>query len=160
MTFLCVYMELPSSSWRSLPCRRSREKLLWRIIWPAVQGQSCPVCLEDLDVPSSVVLTPCKHAYCAECMHRWSRLRRKCPLCNADFDSWFSHINLSSGNFHKQRLPALSNSSNRIGFDEQHPQRSDFLFLFNYILFFPKIAIFELNSCFLFSFSFFLLNTL
>ncbi|KAF3456154.1 hypothetical protein FNV43_RR00804 [Rhamnella rubrinervis] len=117
-------MELPSSSLISLPSRRSREKLLRRVIWPAVQGQSCPICLEDLDVPSSVVLTACKHAYCAECMHRWSRLRRKCPLCNADFDSWFSHINLSSRNFHKQHLPALSNSSNKLGFDEQHPLRT------------------------------------
>ncbi|PON88274.1 Cdk-activating kinase assembly factor [Trema orientale] len=96
------------SPWRSSSSRASREKFMKRAILPAIRGRSCPICLEDLHSRTSVVLTACKHAYCQGCIRKWSNLKRKCPLCNADFDSWFSNIDLSSLKFHKQRLPALN----------------------------------------------------
>ncbi|KAH7513305.1 hypothetical protein FEM48_Zijuj12G0186000 [Ziziphus jujuba var. spinosa] len=106
--------------------RRSREKLVGKVNWPSVHGKTCPICLENLDLRSSAVLSDCKHAYCLGCIGKWSRLRRKCPLCNADFNSWFSHISLSSGSFHKQHLPPLIDTSRKKPrFQEQHPpQRS------------------------------------
>nr|XP_048322286.1 E3 ubiquitin-protein ligase Topors-like [Ziziphus jujuba var. spinosa] len=106
--------------------RRSREKLVGKVIWPSVHGQTCPICLENLDLRSSAVLSDCKHAYCLGCIGKWSRLRRKCPLCNADFKSWFSHISLSSWSFHKQHLtPLIDTSRKKPRFEEEHPpQRS------------------------------------
>ncbi|CAN6551409.1 unnamed protein product [Malus baccata var. baccata] len=86
----------------------SREKRLRRVILPAIRGQNCPICLVAVEARSAAVLSSCNHAYCVRCIRKWSNLRRKCPLCNADFDSWFSQISLSSRSFHKELLPPLN----------------------------------------------------
>lgn len=91
----------------------SKTKFLRRVILPAIRGQYCPICLEYLHGRTSAVLTACNHAYCEHCIRKWSFFRRKCPLCNSDFDSWFSRISLSSGKFHRHRLPPLETTSSR-----------------------------------------------
>ncbi|KAA8548504.1 hypothetical protein F0562_000229 [Nyssa sinensis] len=48
------------------------------------------------------------HAFCIYCIHKWSNFKRKCPLCNAEFDSWFFKISLSARTFHKEKLLALN----------------------------------------------------
>ncbi|KAI5349568.1 PREDICTED: E3 ubiquitin-ligase [Prunus dulcis] len=105
---------------------RSREKLVGRVIWPAIRGQNCPICLGALEPRSAAVLTSCNHAYCVRCIRKWSGLRRKCPLCNDDFDSWFSHVSLSSRSFHREILPPLDSTSSSRSFrlqQEEHPSR-------------------------------------
>ncbi|GMY27670.1 E3 ubiquitin-protein ligase Topors isoform X1 [Fagus crenata] len=97
-------MESSSSS------RTNSEKMVKKVIWPAIRGQSCPICLKDLEARRAAVLTACNHAYCVECIRKWSSLKRKCPLCNAHFDSWFCNISLSSRTFYKERLPASNNN--------------------------------------------------
>ncbi|XP_049412036.1 uncharacterized protein LOC125875025 isoform X1 [Solanum stenotomum] len=72
----------------------------------AVARQSCPICLCQLHHRSAAVVIPCMHAYCIVCIRRWSDVKRKCPLCNADFDSWFSRISFSSRTFQKEKLSA------------------------------------------------------
>ncbi|KAL5541812.1 hypothetical protein UlMin_009522 [Ulmus minor] len=117
-------MELPSSS-RKSPSNSRREKFVRLVISPAIREQTCPICLEDLHVQSSAVLTNCKHAFCVDCIRKWSYLGRKCPLCNSEFNSWFYHISLSSGNFHTKRLPALSKERpRRFRFLEENRQRT------------------------------------
>ena len=101
---LCESMESSSSS------RTNSEKMVKKVIWPAIRGQSCPICLKDLEARRAAVLTACNHAYCVECIRKWSSLKRKCPLCNAHFDSWFCNISLSSRTFYKERLPASNNN--------------------------------------------------
>ncbi|KAM6565983.1 hypothetical protein CsatA_025111 [Cannabis sativa] len=118
-------MELPSpssSTYRTSSSKSGRcEKFINRVIWPAIRGKSCPICLESLHIQTSAVLTLCTHAFCEVCIRRWSYLKRKCPLCIADFDSWFSRIDLSSQNFRKHRLPALNTtSSTQFRLQEQH----------------------------------------
>ncbi|WRX19749.1 zinc finger protein [Theobroma cacao] len=99
-------MDSPSSAKRS---EKSRiEKFVRRVISPAVVGKTCPICLRNLDVRGAAVLTVCSHAYCLGCIRKWSDLKRKCPLCNSTFDSWFYKIDLSSRKFFKEQVPALS----------------------------------------------------
>lgn len=91
------------------PSEESRiSKFIRRVISPAIFGRTCPICLRKLEARKSAVLARCSHSYCLECIRKWSDVKRKCPLCNSTFDSWFYKIDLSSPNFLKQRLPALS----------------------------------------------------
>lgn len=92
----------------------NREKFFREVVWPAIRGKSCPICLKELEARRAAVLTVCTHAYCVECIRKWSSLRRKCPLCNADFDSWFCKINLSSRAFYKEKLPSSSNRTTNV----------------------------------------------
>ncbi|XP_059435121.1 uncharacterized protein LOC132168067 isoform X2 [Corylus avellana] len=92
----------------------NREKFVTKVIWPAIRGQSCPICLKDLEARRAAVLTVCAHAYCVECIRKWSDLRRKCPLCNADFDAWLCKISLSSRTFYKEKLPASNNRTRNV----------------------------------------------
>ncbi|KAL0348703.1 UNVERIFIED_CONTAM: hypothetical protein Sangu_1098100 [Sesamum angustifolium] len=59
----------------------------------SVIGKRCPICLSRIEVRSAAVISPCMHAYCIGCIRRWSDFKRKCPLCNADFSSWFCKFN-------------------------------------------------------------------
>ncbi|GMI80085.1 hypothetical protein like AT2G39100 [Hibiscus trionum] len=83
------------------------EKFVRRVISPAIVDKTCPICLRIIDVRGAAVLTVCSHAYCLDCIRKWSGLKRKCPLCNSTFDSWFYKIDLSSLRFLKQQLSAL-----------------------------------------------------
>lgn len=83
------------------------QKFVSRVLSPAIRGQNCPICLNPLADRRAAVLTDCSHAYCLNCISKWSSLKRSCPLCNAPFHSWFYKINLSTRNFLQQRLLPL-----------------------------------------------------
>lgn len=83
----------------------SRGRLVTRRLESAIQGESCPICLSHVAERRAAVLSSCFHAYCVGCIERWSTVKRKCPLCNADFDSWFFGIDLGSRSFRKWQLP-------------------------------------------------------
>ncbi|XP_010548929.1 PREDICTED: E3 ubiquitin-protein ligase Topors [Tarenaya hassleriana] len=97
-----------SSSFAGKQSRRVNSEISERLIFAAVQGKSCPVCLENLADRRVAVITACKHAYCSGCIRRWSSVKRNCPLCNSHFDSWLYVIDLGSGKFLKEELPPLS----------------------------------------------------
>ncbi|CAK9329007.1 unnamed protein product [Citrullus colocynthis] len=87
------------------PARKlNGENFISKVISPAICGETCPICLRELEDRTAAVLTTCIHAYCIGCIRKWSNLKRTCPLCNAQFDSWFAKINLSSRSFRKERL--------------------------------------------------------
>lgn len=86
----------------------NRENFVSKVISPAICGETCPICLRELQDCTAAVLTSCIHAYCVECIRKWSTLKRTCPLCNAQFESWFSKINFSSSSFRKEHLPTLN----------------------------------------------------
>ncbi|CAK7333097.1 unnamed protein product [Dovyalis caffra] len=101
----------PSSS---IASRRSQkqnhEKFLFKEILPAIRGHSCPICLKDFgeeDYRRVAVITVCLHAYCLDCIRKWSDFKRKCPLCNSEFDSWFCRISVSSRKFLTEKLPVV-----------------------------------------------------
>nr|AAC79620.1 putative RING zinc finger protein [Arabidopsis thaliana] len=97
----------PSSS-RHLRSPESIAKFAGRAIFPALQGKSCPICLENLtERRSAAVITVCKHGYCLACIRKWSSFKRNCPLCNTRFDSWFIVSDFASRKYHKEQLPIL-----------------------------------------------------
>ncbi|KAF9678024.1 hypothetical protein SADUNF_Sadunf08G0168800 [Salix dunnii] len=90
--------------------RQSHEKFLSKAILPAIRGKSCPICLKKIDGEDYrrlAVLGVCLHAYCLDCIRKWSDIKRKCPLCNLEFNYWFCKISLSSRNFSKEKLPVV-----------------------------------------------------
>ncbi|XP_058209210.1 uncharacterized protein LOC131322085 isoform X2 [Rhododendron vialii] len=85
----------------------ARQKPLPNRIQSAIRGKSCPICLTHIDARTAAVITACLHAYCVDCIRKWSHLKRKCPLCNLDFDSWFFKIDPYSRTFLREKLPGL-----------------------------------------------------
>ncbi|XP_004143083.1 E3 ubiquitin-protein ligase Topors [Cucumis sativus] len=102
-----------SSSTREPARKLNGENFITKVISPAICGETCPICLRELEDRTAAVLTTCIHAYCISCIRKWSNLKRTCPLCNAQFDSWFTKINLSSQSFRKERL-TTSNCSDKL----------------------------------------------
>ncbi|XVF28369.1 hypothetical protein REPUB_Repub15cG0023600 [Reevesia pubescens] len=100
-------MGSPSSSAKSSE-KSKIEKFIRSVISPAIVGKTCPICLRNLDARRAAVLAICSHGYCLECINKWSNFKRKGPLCNSTFDSWFYKIDISSSKFLKQKLPVLS----------------------------------------------------
>ncbi|MED6182269.1 hypothetical protein PIB30_027110 [Stylosanthes scabra] len=98
---------------RNRSLRRKTEAVVKKVIWPAIEGHSCPICLSELEsrFREAAVLTRCHHAYCTDCIRRWSHVRRACPLCNSEFTSWFSILSLSSRTFRKHFLPFNSDAN-------------------------------------------------
>ncbi|XP_024995807.1 E3 ubiquitin-protein ligase Topors [Cynara cardunculus var. scolymus] len=90
-------------------CRRSsygnRERFLNKHLGPAIMGKSCPICLCRIE--EAALITVCLHAYCTNCIRKWSNLKRKCPLCNAPFASLFVGIDFNSRTFRTIHLSAL-----------------------------------------------------
>lgn len=85
----------------------TRKKPLPNQIQSAIRGKTCPICLTHIHKRTAAVITACLHAYCINCIRKWSDLKRKCPLCNLEFDSWFFKIDLYSPTFFEEKLPAL-----------------------------------------------------
>lgn len=50
---------------------------------------SCPICMENIkgspDIQSYRVLL-CKHTYCDECITRWLKTSKQCPVCKIDLE--------------------------------------------------------------------------
>lgn len=76
-----------------------------KLLAESIAGKSCPICLCRVVERTAAVVIPCNHAYCVECIRRWSNLKRKCPICNSEFDSWFFGLNLLSKTFQREKLP-------------------------------------------------------
>ncbi|XP_028099967.1 E3 ubiquitin-protein ligase Topors-like [Camellia sinensis] len=116
-----------SSSRRSLlhthTSTTSPQRFLSKRIEPAIRGKSCPICLNHIDHRRAAVITACLHAYCVDCIRRWSDLKRNCPLCNAVFDAWFSQINLSSRTFLKHKLPEISEDIRKLNVEVLRSRR-------------------------------------
>lgn len=95
---------------------------------PQDPASSCPICLgNDIHQTQLVVLRLCMHQFCAKCIHTWSALQRKCPLCKREFDGWFYDIQ-GPENYREKRLLPLAEapepSVNGNGQRETDTQRS------------------------------------
>ena len=144
--------------------RRTTEKevVVREVIWPAIQGHSCPICLRDLEARyrEAAVLARCSHAYCTDCIRRWSHVRRTCPLCNSEFDSWFCNLSLSSRSFRKRFLPFHSEKSHSHSFnsDVNQPRlrSSRWITIFNFRNTMQRIFFFCISFNWLYSRIFFI----
>lgn len=100
-------MESLLSSSQKYSHHEDDDKFLSRVFSLSIKRQSCPICLEIIHKHRAAVIAVCKHAYCLDCICKWSNLKRNCPLCNKHFDSWFYYSNSSSKRFLKEQLPPL-----------------------------------------------------
>jgi len=48
-----------------------------------VETDSCVICMNSLQ--EKTILKSCNHAFCHECICKWSQNKRSCPLCNTSF---------------------------------------------------------------------------
>ncbi|OVA15026.1 zinc finger protein [Macleaya cordata] len=90
----------------------------------AIRDKSCPICLRCIDHYNHkvAVLTVCMHAYCIDCIRKWSELKRNCPLCKTEFDSWFFKTRFSNGKFKEERLRKLDERK-RVDFGDYRSER-------------------------------------
>jgi hypothetical protein len=47
------------------------------------KNNTCGICFEE--VKERGVLDSCRHAFCFDCIHRWSKVANSCPMCKAAF---------------------------------------------------------------------------
>jgi hypothetical protein len=40
--------------------------------------ENCPICLEEIN---DLLITPCKHKFCKNCIDEWIKIKCECPLC-------------------------------------------------------------------------------
>ncbi|KAL5701105.1 RING-type E3 ubiquitin transferase [Ranunculus cassubicifolius] len=107
---------MASSSSSSSPPSRFTSSLklsLRKQISIAIRENSCPICLSHINDRRAAILSVCMHAYCIDCIKKWSQLKRTCPLCNAQFRSWFIKSRASSS-FEKVQLPKFDPNNNRV----------------------------------------------
>lgn len=121
-------MESSSSRYRRFPspyANLNHERFLRKHLKPAITSKSCPICLNPIEY--AAVITVCFHAYCADCIRKWSNLKRKCPLCNAQFASLFVEIDLNSRTFRTKHLSALRDTKLNNSIGNSNGRRRDFM---------------------------------
>lgn len=101
---------------------RRKRKVTAKLLAESIAGKSCPICLCRVVERTAAVVIPCNHAYCVECIRRWSNLKRKCPICNSEFDSWFFGLNLPSKTFRKEKL-SVAPAKDKSVFSSSHAYR-------------------------------------
>lgn len=89
-------------------CSSSAKPSISTQILESVRDKLCSICLCRIHYRKAAVLKMCMHAYCVDCIRKWSDFKRNCPLCNAHFDRWFFNLSLSTGNFKEERLLDLN----------------------------------------------------
>ncbi|CAM6056007.1 unnamed protein product [Sphagnum tenellum] len=96
------------------------------------QQATCAICLGAIEREKGAVLRFCMHEFCTHCIEEWSRVRRVCPLCKADFSGWYQGTRLEERILppatlgQQQSLPRSStpvHSSSRLPFWRLHSQR-------------------------------------
>jgi hypothetical protein len=96
------------------------------------QQATCAICLGAIEREKGAVLRFCMHEFCTHCIEEWSRVRRVCPLCKADFSGWYQGTLLEERILppatlgQQQSLPRSTtpvHSSSRLPFWRLHSQR-------------------------------------
>ncbi|XP_023734122.1 uncharacterized protein LOC111881981 [Lactuca sativa] len=124
-------MESSSSSSSSSRRKQSpysnlnQERFLRKHLRPAITGKSCPICLSLIE--EAAVITICFHAYCYDCIRKWSNLKRKCPLCNAEFGSLFVGIDLNTRTFRTKHLSSLRDTKFNNSIGHSNVRQRDFM---------------------------------
>ncbi|OAY75114.1 probable E3 ubiquitin-protein ligase ATL44 [Ananas comosus] len=47
------------------------------------EEETCPICLAEIPAQSPITRMPCSHFFHEECIVRWLRINRICPLCRS-----------------------------------------------------------------------------
>ncbi|KAL5983884.1 hypothetical protein ACLOJK_017982 [Asimina triloba] len=92
----------------------------------AIRQHPCPICLRSIHPRRAAVIKACFHAYCIDCIRKWSDLKRNCPLCNTEFDRWFFNYRVSNGDFEEERLPESKDGRKAVAEGGSERRRSEF----------------------------------
>ena len=61
----------------------------------------CSICLQDIKYGKKI---NCSHKFCYECIKKWYKKSKQCPICRSIFDlSNFHHYNTRYNYFHQNR---------------------------------------------------------
>ncbi|XP_031111040.1 E3 ubiquitin-protein ligase Topors [Ipomoea triloba] len=105
-----------STQCRVYKCKSIRHSDLAQIA-DAITQNPCPICLCEIKPSRAALLPLCKHAFCADCIHKWSDYKRTCPLCKAEFGSWLFIIDLSSQTLEKEKFKSpVDDRPHTVGF--------------------------------------------
>nr|GMD63030.1 E3 ubiquitin-protein ligase Topors-like isoform X1 [Ipomoea batatas] len=115
---------------RSTHCRAYKRKSIRHSglaqIADAITQNPCSICLCEIKPSRAALLPLCKHAFCADCIHKWSDYKRTCPLCKAEFGSWLFLINLSSQTLEKEKFKSpLDDRPRTVGFPARRRSHLD-----------------------------------
>ena len=75
------------------------------------QHSTCAICLGNIVEERGAVLQWCMHRFCTHCIEEWSRVRRVCPLCKAEFSGWYYNVQ-SNNEFEEKVLEPVVIESN------------------------------------------------
>lgn len=84
-------------------------------ISPHSDPKTCPICLSTVCTSRLAILRPCSHAYCVDCIRKWSDVKRTCPLCNSLFESWLHRFDFRRWTFDRYKPPPLRLKSDNDG---------------------------------------------
>lgn len=58
---------------------------------PTANSMECPICYEKLTPDSNMIITKCKHAFCASCLLEEMNNRNTCPMCRTELKSAYDN---------------------------------------------------------------------
>ena len=60
------------------------EKEITQKIIEKGEQSECSICLEDFILGDKIIYLPCFHYFHSECIEKWAKKSKKCPLCNIE----------------------------------------------------------------------------
>ncbi|OAY67296.1 E3 ubiquitin-protein ligase RING1-like [Ananas comosus] len=79
---LTVFSAFPvTSRLRLMPMAMEGLELSQLAAAGSAEDEMCAICLAELHAGSEVARLPCSHYFHGECVLRWLRINRSCPLC-------------------------------------------------------------------------------
>nr|GEY92172.1 hypothetical protein [Tanacetum cinerariifolium] len=78
-------------------------------------NKTCSICLNN-NISNPSLIPSCLHAYCTDCILKWSEFKRECPLCKAKFTSLFVEIDVESVTYRTLHLAKdVTGPTNNVG---------------------------------------------
>ncbi|GJR31114.1 E3 ubiquitin protein ligase Topors [Tanacetum coccineum] len=79
------------------------------------KNKTCSICLNN-NISNPSLIPSCLHAYCTDCILKWSEFKRECPLCKAKFTSLFVDIDVESVTYRTLHLSKdVKGPTNNVG---------------------------------------------
>jgi Ring finger domain len=72
------------------------------------RAKTCAICLQEFE--NKCRNNGCQHEFCFGCLHKWSEVTAKCPLCKQPFTSIVHNVQ-TNGQFDEYKVPKLKADS-------------------------------------------------
>merc|ERR1712151_1076929 len=88
----------------------------------ALYSEECAICLGAWELSDSIKITPCGHAYHAECIGNWLKTARTCALCRQDLVILIAQNAVPANNMGASPANANASPANANAEDESQRQ--------------------------------------